>query len=71
MDIEGSEYDTLIGAEKTIKSSKPSLMICVYHLPEDIFRIPLLIKQWNLGYRLYLRVYEKNGLEMVMYATIE
>lgn len=71
MDIEGSEYDTLIGAEKTIKSLKPSLMICVYHLPEDIFRIPLLIKQWNLGYRLYLRVYEKNGLEMVMYATIE
>jgi len=43
MDIEGAEYDALLGAERLIRSYKPVLAICVYHRPQDIWEIPQLI----------------------------
>lgn len=68
MDIEGAEYDALLGAEKLIRKQKPKLAICVYHKPEDIYRIIHLLESWNLGYRFYMRVYEDVGIDQVLYA---
>lgn len=69
MDIEGSEHEALLGAQKTIRKYKPDLAICVYHYANDIWKTPLLINSWNLGYRFYLRTYSSTGYETVLYAT--
>ncbi len=42
MDIEGAEYDALLGALKVIQRDRPILAICVYHTQNDIWRIPTL-----------------------------
>ena len=68
MDIEGAEYAALWGARQTIIDQRPGLAICLYHCPEHLWQIPLLIHDWNLGYRFYLRVYAYNGFELVLYA---
>lgn len=67
MDIEGAEYNALLGMEKTILKYKPNLCISVYHKPDDIIKIPNLIKSWNLGYDFYLRVHEYNTFGIVLY----
>lgn len=68
MDIEGAEFSALLGAQQIIKTDRPALAICLYHKPEHLWQIPLLIKSWNLEYTFYLRVYEYLGQELVMYA---
>lgn len=45
MDIEGAEYEALIGAESIITRSKPNLAICVYHAVNHIWDIPILLKK--------------------------
>lgn len=55
MDTEGSEYEIILGAEKTIWRCKPKLAISVYHHVEDLFRIPKFIKSIRSDYRFYLR----------------
>lgn len=71
MDIEGAEYNALLGAEKTITRYKPKLAICVYHKPEDIWEIPWLIHQLNPNYKFYLRHYSLTVSDTVLYAIDE
>lgn len=71
MDVEGCEYEGLLGAKETIINNRPNLMICLYHKPEDLYNIPMLIKSWNIGYQFYLRLYGNNGLELVLYCINE
>lgn len=68
MDIEGAEYDALLGAAKVIQRDQPVLAICVYHTQNDIWRIPLLVRQMLPGHKLYLRSYEGDGFQTVLYA---
>jgi len=69
MDIEGAEYEALLGAEEIIKQYKPDLAISVYHRIQDMWEIPLLIKKFNPDYRLYLRCHGVHGVETILYAT--
>ncbi len=71
MDIEGAEFEALLGAEKTIKNYRPKLAICVYHKPLDIVKIPLYIKNLVPEYKLYLRHYSDSSSETVLYAILE
>lgn len=68
MDIEGSELAALRGAEQIIQQQRPKLAICVYHRPEDIWKIPNLILKYHPDYKLYLRHYSLCKLETVLYA---
>jgi len=68
MDIEGGEYDALMGAVRTIKEYRPGLTVCLYHRPDDLWRIPALIRSWDLGYKFYLRGHACNGYELILYA---
>ena len=68
MDIEGAEYDTLMGAREVISKCRPVLAICVYHTPNDLWRIPLLIRDIVPNYRFHLRMYEGDGWQTVAYA---
>lgn len=55
MDIEGSEFSALNGAKSTLKKYKPKLYVCGYHKNEDIYRIPLKIREINPDYKIYFR----------------
>lgn len=68
MDIEGAEYAALWGARQTVAEHRPGLAICLYHRPEHLWQIPSLLRDWDLGYRFYLRAHCFNGFELVLYA---
>lgn len=53
MDTEGLELDILRGAESTIKSQKPTLIIGIYHNAEQFFEVKPLLESWNLGYKFH------------------
>ena len=54
-DVEGADYETLLGMKSTLKNFKPKLNFSAYHRFEDIFRLALLIDQLNPEYKIYLR----------------
>lgn len=55
MDIEGSELDSLIGATQIIKTQKPKLAICIYHMPFDFYEIPKFLKSLVPEYKFKVR----------------
>jgi FkbM family methyltransferase len=68
MDIEGSEYGALLGARETIKKYRPGLAICLYHKPEHLWQIPLLIRiLTQKGGQFFIRCHAFNGFELVLY----
>lgn len=67
MDIEGAEKEALLGAQKTIQKYKPNLAICLYHKPEDLWELPLLIHKIEPSYDMYIRVHEDLCLSTVLY----
>lgn len=70
MDIEGAEIQALMGAKNQIIKNKPKLAICLYHRLEDLYEIPLLIKEMVPEYKLFIRHYTAIHLETVLYAFI-
>jgi FkbM family methyltransferase len=68
MDIEGSEIEALLGARETIRKFKPRLQICSYHKFDDLWEIPILIKELFPGYSLYLGNHTQNIFETIVYA---
>ncbi len=69
MDIEGSEWNALKGAEATIKTYHPVLAVCIYHKRDDFLTLPQYIRSMYGGYRLYLRAYERYSHDVVLYAV--
>lgn len=67
MDIEGSEYGALLGAEKLIKENHPRMAISIYHDLEDFITIPALILKMNPDYRITMRQYGLDELETILY----
>ena len=68
LDIEGAEPAALRGAAKMIRSSQPRLAVCVYHEPDHLWMIPLLMHELVPTHALALRYHQFNGLEVVAYA---
>ena len=67
MDIEGYEGAALQGAKRTIARCHPAMAICVYHKPDDLWRIPQqVLSTWD-GYEIYLRHYSEGVDETVMF----
>ena len=69
MDIEGSEIEALKGAKRIIQQYKPKLAICIYHNPEDLFEIPIMIKEMCRDYKILIRQYANSRFETVCYAV--
>ena len=57
MDIEGAEYEALLGCENLIFNQHPKLAVCTYHGYEDVWHLPYLIDEMNPDYKFYLRHY--------------
>ncbi|MFA5042735.1 MAG: FkbM family methyltransferase [Kiritimatiellia bacterium] len=69
MDIEGAEMDALMGARHSIEKALPVLAISVYHHPDHLWRIPLLIRSFSDQYRFFLRPHNEEGWDLVCYAV--
>jgi len=54
-DVEGAEYSAITGTSAVISAHAPALNVALYHRPEDIFKLPLLVKRINGRYRMYMR----------------
>lgn len=55
MDVEGAEYETLMGCRRLIAECKPSLSVSAYHRVGDIFTLPILINSLSNEYKIHLR----------------
>ncbi|MFV7790730.1 FkbM family methyltransferase [Aliarcobacter lanthieri] len=69
LDIEGAERESILGMKDIIKKESPTLAICLYHKPHDLWDLPLLINEINSNYDMYLRIYGSLGLELVLYCV--
>jgi FkbM family methyltransferase len=71
MDIEGAEQKAILGAKGIIQRDKPKLAICVYHKEDDLWNIPLMIKELLPEYKIYMRsYYDVMDEETVCYACL-
>ncbi len=57
-DVEGCEKEALDGSKSTILRYRPRLLVSVYHRSEDIFALPMQVKELCPDYKLYLRRYK-------------
>ena len=70
LDVEGAEIDVLEGGAKTLQKYKPKLAISAYHNYDDLWDIPLKIKEINPDYTLYLAHFGKNPFwDPIYYAS--
>lgn len=54
-DVEGAEYEALVGSLKTIETSRPALLVSLYHRSRDIYFLPEFLARNLSGYKYYLR----------------
>ena len=55
MDIEGAEHRAILGTARTIKESRPRMLMAAYHRTEDLFDIPETVLSMRPDYCLYMR----------------
>lgn len=72
-DIEGGEQMALKGAINTIKSQKPLLYIPIYHLNDDIYKIPEFLDMLGMPMKFALKWTEKLvwGMDCVLFVRFE
>jgi FkbM family methyltransferase len=70
LDVEGAELVSLKGASGSIRKFKPKLGISLYHKPNDIFELPLFIRENFPEYKIYLNHYTIHNEETVMYCVV-
>lgn len=69
MDIEGGEFEALLGAKRTITRFRPGLAISAYHTPKDLWRLGLLLNSFNLDYQFFIRSHAYSSFDTVLYAV--
>ena len=69
MDIEGAEYEALLGCDRTIDKFRPKLAISIYHKEKDLWKIPYYLMKKYPYYKFYIRHYTDITTETILYAT--
>ena len=69
MDVEGAERESLIGATGLIRDQAPLLAISAYHLQDDLWELPRLIRSLAPDHLLYLRPHRYDSFDCVLYAV--
>lgn len=68
MDIEGFEKFALSGSQEIIKNQLPNLAICIYHNPDDLWEIPILIDEmFDKRYTFYIYTHAESTFDTVLY----
>lgn len=68
VDIEGYEYNMLLGAQKGIRENKPIMAICIYHNAIDMFSLMLYIHKLVPEYKFSVRHHSEVLEDTVLYA---
>lgn len=72
MDIEGAELKALSGGAEAIAAQKPKMAICAYHRAEDMWKIPLFLKELVPEYKIAMRHHAKFWVsETVCYGYLQ
>jgi FkbM family methyltransferase len=71
LDIEGFEYNAIIGNLDVIKKYKPILLISIYHNERDFFKIKPLIESLNLGYKFKIRKLSRSRFELMLICYVD
>jgi FkbM family methyltransferase len=69
LDIEGYEPQALRGARQTMVRGRPVLTVCVYHVQDHLWSIPLQISDTVEDYRYTLVPHLSDGWDLVLYAV--
>lgn len=69
MDIEGAERQALEGSINSIDKYHPKLAISIYHMEDDLWRIPYMIMNKFPFYKFYIRHYTDITTETILYAV--
>lgn len=67
MDIEGAELDALAGAEEILTASQPACAVCVYHLQDHLWNVPLRLHAALPRHSLHFRAHSATS-DVVCYA---
>jgi FkbM family methyltransferase len=67
LDVEGMELKALQGGRKLIQRSRPVLALSLYHLPQDLWELPLALADLFEGYRFHVRQHWFNSFDSVLY----
>jgi len=69
IDIEGMERKALLGMRNLVEKCQPVMAVSLYHNPQDLFTLPLLISAWKYEADFYLRMYGEHCLETILYCV--
>ncbi len=69
LDVEGFELNVLKGAVESIRRFRPKLAISLYHKPDDLFEIPIFVRERFPFYGLRLGHYTIHAEETVLYCA--
>ena len=68
-DVEGAEREALLGCREAVGRCAPDLQVALYHKSEDLFALPLLVRELRPTYRLFLRRFPSvPGWELNLFA---
>lgn len=70
IDVEGAELDTLKGMAEIIRTQKPKMAVCIYHLMDDIINIPEYLHELVPEYNFKVRQHIESILDTVLYAEV-
>jgi FkbM family methyltransferase len=69
LDVEGDELAALEGGRAMLSRAQPTVAVCLYHRPADLWEIPLFLHEVLPKHRLHLRSHDYDGFELVAYAV--
>ncbi|WP_341896930.1 FkbM family methyltransferase [Ferrovibrio terrae] len=67
-DVEGFEREAIAGTHTAITRDATALAVSVYHRPDDLWDIPLLLHGLQPRYDFFLREHGPDGVDTVLYA---
>nr|VFK23325.1 MAG: methyltransferase, FkbM family [Candidatus Kentron sp. MB]VFK28454.1 MAG: methyltransferase, FkbM family [Candidatus Kentron sp. MB]VFK74260.1 MAG: methyltransferase, FkbM family [Candidatus Kentron sp. MB] len=70
-DVEGMEMELLRGAEKTIRTFRPKMALCVYHYPSHLYEIAEFVRGLIPEYKFSLRQHAPIFGDFVLYCYTE
>jgi FkbM family methyltransferase len=69
-DVEGMEMELLRGAQRTIRTCRPKMSLCVYHYPSHLYEVAEYVRTLVPEYRLRLRHHAPLFGDFVLYCSV-